>query len=227
MLPVLIVGSSPAPDDGGFYGRCIRGAGTVIAADGGAALCLAAGRAPDLCVGDFDSIGAELLSRLREQRVRLEQHPTRKDMTDLDLAVSAARALGAEEVVFTAAFSGRIDHTLASIGTALAAADMRARVEEPAWTGHVLDASVRPEIVLEAPSGATFSVIAARGEAVITIEGAEYPLKMAVVPALSSLGVSNRVLDGPVRVRAESGAALVILNTTDVPSSLGMAAPDR
>jgi thiamine pyrophosphokinase len=93
------------------------GVGLVVAADGGAAAADRLGLAPDLVVGDMDSIGPDRLARLRGAGVAIDVAPADKDESDTELAILAALARGADEITIVGALGGpRFDHTLANIG---------------------------------------------------------------------------------------------------------------
>ena len=82
----------------------------VIAADAGFSFAAGYGLSPDLCVGDFDSLG-----RVPEG-VGIVRHPPEKDDTDAMLAVREGVARGYSDFVFYGALGGaRIDHTLANL----------------------------------------------------------------------------------------------------------------
>ena len=69
------------------------------------------------------------------------------------------------------------------------------------------------EIVLEREKayGKCFSLFAIGGQvAGLTIEGAEYPLKDAILFGSDSLGVSNQFEEDEVRISFESGHLLVV-----------------
>jgi thiamine pyrophosphokinase len=213
------VGSAPLVGGEAHYSALIKAAAFVVAADGGLELCLAAGRAPEICVGDFDSVSIQALERAESLGVDLRRHPTSKDESDLDLAVRVARDVGAREVTFTAAFSGRLDHTLASIGTVLGASDLRATVDEPDWSGYVLDVAHRRELVLHAGKGTVLSVMAPAGEATVDLEGTAYQGRDIALDGLSSLGLSNVAILHEQRISITRGQVLVIVNAVGLPLS--------
>lgn len=124
MTAFTIVGASPAADDRDFYRALLAGSEAVIAADAAGEWCVALGRVPDLTIGDFDSAADGAVARLVAAGSRVVELPAEKDVSDLDAALERARRLGAQAVTFTAAFSDRIDHTLAALGTVLSAADL-------------------------------------------------------------------------------------------------------
>ena len=59
----------------------------VIAADGGANWLMAQHKAPDLLVGDMDSVAPQVLAALQEGGCRLQRHSPDKDETDTELAL--------------------------------------------------------------------------------------------------------------------------------------------
>lgn len=212
MSRVLIAGAAPRAGEEEYYASLLGRYPVVIAADAAGEWCLSLGRVPDMVVGDFDSSGAYSVGRLEEMGVTVEVHPAVKDRSDLDLCLTAARGMGAGTVAFTAAFSDRLDHTLASLGTVLRAADLGATVREPDLTGWALDAAHAPSVTFEVGAGTVFSVIAPGGADGVFIGGAEYPLSGATLDALDSLGLSNVAVGGPVKVAIASGAVLVLVN---------------
>lgn len=207
----LIVGSAPSPDSGGFYSRLIRAARFVIAADAGLELCLAADRVPDVCVGDFDSVDPAALEVAGERGARVIRHPAVKDESDLDLAVAVARAHGGA-VTVTAAFTGRLDHTLASLGSLLGAADLEGTGREPEFTVYGLDESARATLVLEERGGTVLSLLAPSERAVVSIDGVAYALDHAHLETLSSLGLSNVAVEPTQHIVLHEGQVLVLVN---------------
>ncbi len=210
----LIVGGCPAPGAGSFYVSLIRDAQLVVAADAGLELCIAAGRMPDLCVGDFDSVSAESLRAAEARGVTIERHPSEKDASDLDLALDAVRRRRATGLVVTAAFSGRIDHTLAALGTLSRAADLKATGLDPGLEIHPVDAVERPSVALRLPVGTTFSVMTISGHARVSITGARYPLIDADIEMYSSLGLSNIATAATQVFGVSLGSVLVIVERT-------------
>jgi len=213
MTHTLVVGAAPVPGQEAFYKALLAAASRVVAADGGAEWCVSMGRVPDVAVGDFDSSAEGAVDRLRGLGADVVAVPCDKDETDLDLAVSLALAMGGP-VMITAAFTLRLDHTLAAVG-ALMRAGRGARVCEPAWSGWAVVPCER--LVLDLPAGTTVSVLAPEGAEGVSVTGVVWPLNDATLQPLSGLGVSNRVDTGPVRVATGRGTLVVIAldNVTD------------
>lgn len=89
----------------------------VIAADGGARHAGPLGLAIDRWVGDGDSLGEDQIRALEAAGVPLERTRPDKDESDTELAVLAARAMGATQLTVLGALGGpRVDHALANLG---------------------------------------------------------------------------------------------------------------
>ena len=222
MKSVLIVCAAPQPAAAQFYRRLVRAhEGPLVAADGGGSVCLDAGRAPDLLVGDFDSLPAGLATRLEKSGATVLRAPVMKDVTDLDLAIDAALGLGAERAIVTASWTDRLDHTLAAAGALLRRDDLVLELVDPGVRGWVTDASSNEEIVLSG-TGATFSLLAVDPETRITCVGARYPLHGEPIGVLSSRGISNVIKERAASIRADRGRLLVLTHATgEVPMANG------
>ena len=207
----LIVGACPTSSGRVFYHTMIRAADVIIAADGGLDLCLASGRVPDVCVGDFDSVSPEALATARASGAEIITYPTAKDTSDLDLAIAEARSRGLMPVTITAAFAGRPDHTFASLGTLLRAADLQARVAEPGHTAYVLDAMHLASLELTLAPGTLLSVFSADPGTVVSVSGVRYPLDAAPLDMWVSQGLSNVVTEEHQRIIAHAGRLLLFV----------------
>lgn len=208
----LIVGAAPTPGAKEFYRSLVRSSPVVIAADGGADLCRSVDRLPDACVGDLDSVSSGTLEWLSSARVAVHRYPADKSESDLDLAVGVARSMGTHAIDITAAFHGRIDHTLAALGTLLHAADRAARGREPAFTAYALDARIAPVLSLSEPAKTVISLFTLEPGTVATMTGVRYPLLEAEVPPLVSRGLSNVAVDSTQRIEIMRGTALLIVS---------------
>jgi len=181
----------------------------VIAADSGADAATEAGVTIDLLVGDLDSISQAVLDELRTTGVEIEQHPTDKDATDLQLAIAAARRSGAGRLTVIGGGGGRIDHLLANAAVVAAAGAWA----EVAWI--LSDARIYPvhrTRSLPIDPEATFSILPVGGPAAdVSLAGAKWPLDRALVDPLDSLGISNVATASVIDVSVGSGAVLVIV----------------
>lgn len=210
-MDALIAGAAPEPGGASYYRRLLAAAPFVIAADAAAEWCVSLGRTPHLVVADFDSSLPGAAGRLEDLGVEVHTYPSAKDVSDLDLALSEARSRGVTTVTFTAVTSLRLDHTLAALGTALNAVDLRARLLEPSLAGWVLEAGVRPHLELTGPAGAVVSIFAVDGvSAGISLDGFRFPLIDARLEPLASHGLSNELTAGDASISLGEGRLLVL-----------------
>jgi thiamine pyrophosphokinase len=211
-MRALVVGAAPWPDaDPVFYVRLACEHDLVVAADAAAEWLCELGVIPDVAVGDFDSARAGAPERLRARGISVRTYPRDKDLTDLELAVDEARAAGAGALTLTAAFSARLDHTLAALGLLARAADIAGMAREPGLTAWAMDGATRGSLELPIGVGETVSMMAMLGPAGnVTLSGMEYPLSGADLAPCSGLGLSNRVVSPPATITVGSGSLLVI-----------------
>jgi thiamine pyrophosphokinase len=119
-------------------------------------------------------------------------------------------------VLVTAAFTQRIDHTLAAFGTLVRAGHAAVAVD-PGWYARVCRTSA--PVTLALPADSVVSVLSLQEGARITVSGAAWSGGRARFGLLAGLGVSNRATGGPLRVSVEDGMAIVIV-WDDVASGL-------
>jgi thiamine pyrophosphokinase len=184
----------------------------VIAADGGLDHAAALGLTVDAVVGDLDSATPDGLARARVAGAVVEQHPADKDATDTELALQRAVTSGATTVVVLAGGGDRLDHWLGAL-IALGAPELAAVESVQAWFGPArVDVLHGPKhISLDAPVGATVSLLALAGPcAGVTTTGLRWALHDAELPAASSRGVSNEVVETPACVEVRLGPLWVV-----------------
>lgn len=188
--------------------RKVAEADLVIAADGGLRHAIPLGVVPDLLVGDLDSV--------RDADLRVwpdlptERHPSDKDALDLELAIEAALARGADSVRVIGAFGGRFDQTLA---TAWIAAHYAEQGVEMSLLDGIHDAYPLPagaRFQDDIPEGTVFSLLSVSERSRVDVAGADYPLAGAELPRGVGLGLSNVAHDRMV-VDVREGLVLLIL----------------
>lgn len=209
-MSALVVGAAPLRGSEAFYRDLLTQYGLVVAADAAGEWCVGLGRVPDVTVGDFDSAAEGACERLEAAHSRVVVFPVHKDRSDLDLCVREARSLGATEVAFAAAFTGRTDHTLAALGSVLACGDLDAMVREPDWTAWTVGGGGACVRRIPLSPGATFSIISPAGASGVSIDGGSYPLVNGELGPLSSFGLSNTATGNGVVVTVATGCALVM-----------------
>lgn len=188
---VLAAGSLPLPR---LLPPLLEGVSLTVAADGGLSHARALGVRPDLLVGDFDSVTAEMLSQFSE--LEQERHPRDKDQLDLELAIDAALKRGAHEIRALGVFGGRLDQSIAALHIAVryAAQGLTLSLHGASHEAHVLTGGQKVRLIL--PEGTTVSLIPLTETSSVSTEGLRYPLTRQAVIYGTGLGVSNSVSEG-------------------------------
>ena len=183
----------------------------VVAVDGGLRHAVRLGIAPDVIVGDLDSVdGAQLASAIAAGVV-VERHDVDKDATDWELALHHVRKAGYRSVVIVGGGGGRLDHLVANALT-LASGDYSDL--HVVW--HIGPATVRvarpgSAVEIQGRRGDTVTLLAVGGEATgVTTSGLRWPLVDGVLPSGSSLGVSNELIEEEATITTAAGTLLII-----------------
>jgi thiamine pyrophosphokinase len=201
------------PPDARFTAALPAGA-WIVAADSGLEHVHALGLYADLVVGDMDSVTPATLERAIAAGTVVEQHPTDKDATDLELALDAASRAGATRVTVVGAGGGRLDHFLAN--ALLFASSDWAGFELHALVGDAHLVVVRDRVELRGSVGSIVSLLPAAGPARgIRTTGLRWPLTDDELPPGSTRGVSNEMTDPTATVSLASGVLLAIQPDAD------------
>ena len=190
----------------------LDGADLVIAADGGASALDRIGRRPDRLVGDLDSTDPGLVERLAAAGTEVERHPTDKAASDSELAIAAAWAAGADELIILGATGGdRLDHGIANLlllaDPGLAGCEVRL-VHGPT-TVRVVRGGER--MVLVGGAGDIVSLLPVGGDASgVRTAGLRWELSAEPLDMGRSHGLSNEVVSAPASVALERGTLLVV-----------------
>jgi thiamine pyrophosphokinase len=180
----------------------------LVAADGGAVVCLDAALSPDAVVGDFDSLPESARLRIREQRLHPSDDPGSNDL-EKALAWITERYGGDGEIVLAAGASvdgGRMDHALANLGPLL---------REPHAAISLVDGEGRMfalrggRVRLSGLEGRRVSVLPwSLVGATVSERGVRYPLERERL-RLGGRGVSNEITSAEAVVELHEGVALV------------------
>ena len=184
----------------------------IIAADGGTRHALATDIMPQVVIGDLDSLTEADRAQLERAGVKLIIHPTRKNYTDLELAIRHALEEGATQLTIFCALGGRWDQSLANL-MLLTLPELAAI---PTWIvqGNTTIRVIRDRAQLTGQVGDGLSLIALQGDVHgVTIEGVEYPLSEATLPFGATLGISNVFTQPSVKITIKQGLILAVHTT--------------
>ena len=190
---------------GEFYGSFTKEEGDlVIAADGGYDTLLRLGIAPDLLIGDMDSIASAAVG------VELLRFPVKKDETDTHLAYLEGVKRGYTEFALYGCVGGRDDHTFANYSLLIYAKRQKNKVK---LIGKECDAfAIKNEsITLSGEVGKHFSAFAFSGEARgVYISGLEYEAENITLTPDFALAVSNRFTESVATVSVDDGELILM-----------------
>jgi len=185
----------------------------IIAADGGTQYALAVGVIPHAVIGDLDSLPPADQARLKTAGSQIILFSSRKDETDLELALLHAVREGATEIVILAALGGRLDQTIANV-LLLSLPELsrlNVRIVEGPQTAFLIRDG-RDDALIEGQPGDTVSLIPLGGDAVgVTTEGLEWPLHEDSLRFGPARGVSNVLTAQIARVRVRRGLLLCVV----------------
>ena len=216
-LRALLVDGSPDASSPSLVRSLADAADYVIAVDRGAEALLAAEVAPDVFVGDCDSVSADAAAWARASARTDIRFPAEKYATDLALGLDCAAHEAARQgrplaATLTCAAGGRPDHFLAVVGLLASAPAASARMVEDGFELRILrpegDGSweLGPKAV-----GRTFSAVAVAPGTRIDERGLKWEVADKPMELLGDLGISNMVERPDATVTCRSGALAAFL----------------
>lgn len=179
---VTVILADGAPPEHEIPLAILRGAERVIACDGAWRTAVALGRAPDVVVGDCDSIDDVGRSELADRGIPVICD-REQDTNDLCKAFRYALASGAEKMVVLGATGRRDDHALGNIFHLVEFAESFSAVEM-VTDGGVFAAVLPPSVEFKCVPGEAVSVFAPHPNTQMRSTGLEWPLDGVVLDAL-------------------------------------------
>ena len=166
---------------------------SLVAADGGANLALAAGYSPEAVIGDFDSLPAATQAQIPPERLH---HVAEQDSTDFEKTLMRVEA----PVILGVGFMGaRVDHQLAALHSLLAYAHKPIIL----LSEEVLILHCPPVLEITVPKQATvslFPLAPVTGQS----EGLEWPIDGIDMAPGHQIGTSNRAVGTHVKITMQS-----------------------
>lgn len=175
----------------------------TIAADGGISHLKKLGVAPDVVLGDFDSLGYVPQGA--------QVFPVEKDDTDVMLAIRHGLRAGFREFLIYGGMEGkRLDHTVANLQ---ALAFLRAEGARGYLIGREQVATVieKETAVFDAPATGILSAFCLGKDASgVAIRGLQYALENGSLSADFPLGVSNHFIGKEAEISVKNGKLLLM-----------------
>lgn len=183
----------------------------IIAADGGVQHCSALQLAPDLVIGDLDSLDEKTRADLEQKGVQIISFPRDKDQTDLELALQFAIRRYPDRILLFGLLGGRLDQTIANL----------LLLARPEWGSTQLITMEGPDTAYLVRGSETLQLTGETGEIIslisltpqvggVTTEGLRWPLKEAKLRFGSTLGVSNEFESTLATITFTEGVLLVV-----------------
>ena len=191
----------------------LRAEDWLVAVDGGLRHLQALERAPQVLIGDLDSVDADGIAWVEAHGGRVLRYPPEKDDTDLELALLLARTEGYTTIRLIGALGGRVDHLLGNLGLlaqpALAGLDVR--IVQPGTEIFL----VRERAEIQGRAGDLVSLLPLFGVASgVRTEGLQYPLRGESLLPYRTRGVSNVMQGERAAVSLEAGMLLCVHTDT-------------
>ena len=192
----------------------VRDGDWLIAADGGARHCLALGFTPHVLIGDMDSLTEKEVAGLADAGTIIIRHETRKDETDLELALLHAQREGTQQALVLGGLGRRWDQTMANL--LLPAYHRLRELEIVFWDNGEWLYLVDRERQIEGHKGLRVSLIPLGGDAEgVSTEGLEYPLNNDTLIFGATRGMSNVMLAAQAQVKVQQGVLLCIVGASE------------
>ena len=179
----------------------------IIAADGGTKYCIEQNIIPSVIIGDLDSLQPETVHQLQELGTEVIQYPSRKDYTDLELALSYAYEKKPEEIVIYGALGERWDQTIANILLPVLFPSIPITLIDQNQELHFIHKE--SPLTIHGEPGDTVSLIPLRDNVkCVSTKGLEYHLENETLIFGKSRGVSNQLLANTGEISLSDGVLL-------------------
>ena len=179
----------------------------VIAADSGWEHAVAAGRVPDILVGDMDSISGAHLAQARESHTDVIVHDPNKDETDTEIALATAIDNGATHITVIAGGGDRPDHVFAMLHSLASPRFASARIDGHLGASRFHVCHAHRPVDIHTQPGDTVSLLPVGGDAIVSADNLKWPLVRETLHARASRGVSN-VATGRVDIAVHEGTLI-------------------
>lgn len=203
-LRILIVANGAKPAESMLIHHADQ-SDVLIAADGGASVCLHAGIRPDVIIGDMDSFRAQ--PEFGELNIIID---TDQETNDLEKALKHAKMLGGSHITILGATGIRLDQTLKNISVMQ---QFYGIFEELIFRDEMCWMRILPkEFSFNVNPGTVISLFPISGVVEgITTDGLKYPLNNEQLENGVRDGSSNEAVSNKVTVSHGAGSLLLMV----------------
>jgi thiamine pyrophosphokinase len=182
-----------------LFRKYLASADWFICADGGANIAVRFGCAPNLIIGDFDSVRKETLRVFSNVEIKKLKD---QNSTDLEKALTASIRKKCTEIVVLGATGGRLDHAIGNL-SALAKFSRKTTIKFIDDTGEYIPVGHTLEITL--PVGTSISLLPlSRCNGIVT-RGLKWNLNNESLQFGIRESTSNSVVSSQVTIKVRSG----------------------
>lgn len=181
----------------------------IICCDGGANYAFNEGITPNYIIGDLDSASFEIIQFFESKGVKLKKFNSKKDETDMELAIDFCIDIGLKEILIFGALGTRFDHSFANVN--LLVKPLLANISAKIINENNEIILINDFINLKGEIGANISLLPLSSEVFgINTYGLEYALENFDMKIGTSLGVSNVMTSENVKISIKKGYLLII-----------------
>jgi thiamine pyrophosphokinase len=185
--------------------KWMQSADGVWAADGGYLLAEAAGRTPDLTVGDLDSIPTDVIARIENVI-----HDRDQSTTDCEKLLNLAQSRGYEAITLICSEGDLLDHQLGAIQAAVKSS-LRVRFALVRGIAWVVKGHVEQEFMAKA--GCRVSLLPITKVTGVELAGVEWEINDADLAPDGLNSISNKAMKNRVTLKQTSGASFLFIES--------------
>ena len=190
--------------------KLIKKSDLLIAVNGGSKLLKELKLAPDVLIGDLDSLNSKLRQELVIKGVQVIKFSKEKDFTDSELGIKHAVDKGCREIVLTGFLGNRLDHMLANL--MILVKWCKKGVKVSMVEGNQMLYLIKDKLDIIGKKGDLVSLVAIDGDCEgVTVEGLKYNLQRQSLQVGVGKGVSNVMLGKKAKVGLKKGVLLVVV----------------
>lgn len=184
----------------------------IMAADAGMEALYRIKIQPDIIVGDFDSVDADILEYYRQQeQIDICALNPEKDDTDTEFAIREAIRRGADEITVIGGTGTRLDHVLGNIMLLGIGLEKGVDIQllDPNNRIRMID---KPLTIDKKEQYGKYVSLIPYSEQVsnVTLKGFKYSLDNYTMGGFNSLGVSNEIVEPEASIDLSAGQLLVV-----------------
>lgn len=178
----------------------------IIAADNGLSLLNRLSLAPDLIIGDLDSVSPSLLQHYQD--IPIEKHPSIKALTDSELSIQKAISMNPKEIILLAMTGDYFDHSYAAIINLFR--NYHKKIQMKIVTSNSVIFPIPQKTTLLHLKGRRFSLFPLSPIKQFSMVGAQYQFSKKNLN-ITDYSISNVIIDERLEINFEKGMLFCVL----------------